>query len=338
MNLLHLGYDDAQGYLPLRKALSDHLRLSRSINCNPESMVIVNSTRQALHLAAELLINKGDQCWMEDPGYPGATSALRRFGGKICPVPIVDHGLDLHFAMRHYPKAKLAYVTPSHQFPMGHTMALSERIKLLNWAKDHQMWIIEDDYDSEFRYNSRPIPALQGIDTNGTVIYSGTFSKVLLPSLRLGYMVFPSGAMARQFATGKSVIDGQTNIITQAIVSEFISQGHFSRHIRRMRLLYKKSQDDLVGLINRYLKNRLTPVAVEAGMHLLAWLPPAVNAEKIAHAALEKGLVIQPISHYCIKCKYENGLILGFSGFSFSQMEAAILLLKRLLDQHLKET
>ncbi|WP_259067793.1 PLP-dependent aminotransferase family protein [Mucilaginibacter sp. X4EP1] len=334
MNKLHLGYDDAQGYWPLRKALCDHLRISRSVNCDPDNMLIVNGSRQALNLIAEILLNDGDQCWMEDPGYPGATSAIKRFGGQICPVPIIDDGMDLNFASHHYPKAKLAYVTPSHQFPMGNTMALSERVKLLNWAKDHDMWIVEDDYDSEFRYNSRPIPALQGMDTNGNVIYVGNLSKVILPALRLGYMVFPTKAMARQFTIAKSVIEGQSNIINQAIINEFIRQGHFSRHIRRMRVLYKKAQDDLVNLIRLHLNNRLQPVPVEAGMHFIAWLPPGVNATIIANDALKEGLIIQTLNQYSVQFNNQNGLILGFAGFSFMEMETAILVLKRVLDKH----
>jgi GntR family transcriptional regulator / MocR family aminotransferase len=330
---LHLGYDDAQGYLPLRKALADHLRISRSINCEPENILIVNGSRQALHLAAEILLKQGDQCLMEDPGYPGAKSAMHRFGGQVCPVPITSDGIDLDYAIKHYPKAKLCYVTPSHQFPMGNTMPINARIKLLNWAKENQMWIIEDDYDSEFRYNGRPVPALQGLDTNGNVIYSGTFSKVLLPALRLGYMVFPSNAMARIFAVGKSVIDGQSNAFNQAIVSEFIRQGHFSRHIRRMRLLYKKAQDDLLGLIGLHLKNKLTPVPVQAGMHLLAWLPPSANAELVANEAQKEGLIIHPLSQYSIRCNHPNGLTLGFSGFSYPEMETSIIKLKRLLNR-----
>ena len=331
MHLLHLSYDDAQGYLPLRKALCDHLRISRSINCDQENMVIVNGTRQALHLTAEMLLNKGDQCWMEDPGYAGAKSAIQRFGGQICPVPIGKDGIDLDYAIQHYPKAKLAYITPSHQFPMGDTMALSERIKLLNWAKENQMWIVEDDYDSEFRYNSRPIPALQSMDTNGNVIYIGNLSKVLLPALRLGYMIFPSKALARQFTTGKSAIDGQSNIINQAVISEFIRQGHFSRHIRRMRLLYKKAQDDLVSLINLHLPNMLRPAPVEAGMHLVAWLPAHVNAIAIANEALKEGIIISTLNQYSVKFDHPNGLILGFTGFPIADMEAAILVLKKIL-------
>ena len=332
MNLLHLGYDDAQGYWPLRKALCDHLRISRSINCDPENMVIVNGTRQALHLCAEMLLNKGDECWMEDPGYPGAISAIKRFGGKICPVPVTNNGISLEFAIQHYPKGKLAYVTPSHQFPMGSTMALEQRIKLLNWARDNQMWIIEDDYDSEYRYNSRPIPALQGMDTGGNVIYVGNLSKVLLPALRLGYMVFPTKAMARQFAVAKSAIDGQSNIINQAIISEFISQGHFSRHIRRMKLQYKKAQDDLASLINLHLKGLLTPIPVEAGMHFIALLSLALNAETVAEAALKEGLIIHPLCHYSIQFGEPNGLILGFSGFTFDEMVVGVMRLKGVLD------
>ena len=334
MHLLHLAYDDVQGYFPLRKAIADHLRISRSIKCDPGQILIVNGTRQALHLAAEMLINKGDQCWIEDPGYPGAVSAIERFGGQVCPIPVISGGPDIDFAIAHYPKAKLAYVTPSHQFPMGNTMALSERLKLLNWAREHQMWIIEDDYDSEFRYDSRPIPALQGMDKHGSVIYSGTFSKVLLPAIRLGYLVFPSEAMARQFANGKSIIDGQCNVVTQATVCDFITQGHFSRHIRRMKLLYKKNQDELVALIKRHLNDQLIPVPVEAGMHFVAWLSQDMDAEEIAGEALQKNLIVHPVSWFCISANHRNGLMLGFAGFSFKEMESAVLILKGVLERH----
>lgn len=333
MDKLHLGYDDAQGYLPLRQALADHLRISRSINCGPDNIVIVNSSRQALHLAAELLLNKGDECWMEDPGYPGARSAMQRFGAKICPIPIAADGIDIDYAIQRHPNGRLVYVTPSHQFPMGSTLSLSQRIKLLNHAAEKNMWIIEDDYDSEFRYNGRPIPALQGIDTNGNVIYLGTLSKVLLPALRLGYMVLPTIALARKFAIAKSAIEGQGNIITQATAAGFIVQGHFSRHIRRMRLLYKKAQDDLVGLINTHLKGMLTPVPVDAGMHLLAWLPEGADAGAVAAEALKLGLVINTLSQYGVKFTHKNGLNLGFAGFTYGEMEKAVLALKEVLIQ-----
>jgi GntR family transcriptional regulator / MocR family aminotransferase len=332
---LHFGYDDAQGYLPLRKALSDHLRISRSVKCEPDCVLIVNGSRQALHLTTEILLNKGDGCWMEDPGYAGARSAIRRFGGKVLPVPVGRDGIDLNYAIRHYPKGRLAYITPSHQFPMGNTMALNQRVRLLNWAKDNDMWILEDDYDSEFRYNSRPLSALQGLDTHGNVIYLGTFSKVLLPALRLGYMVFPSKEMARQFSVAKSAIDGQNNIIEQAVVSEFISQGHFSRHIRRMRSLYKKAQDDLVDLIKKHLGKMLVPVPSEAGMHLLGWLPPGSDGDGVAREAAKEGLIVHALSQYGIRFEHKNGLMLGFAGFTYEELEEAVLVLKRVLRKDL---
>ena len=334
MNKLHLGYDDAQGYLPLRQALAGHLRISRSINCDPENIIIVNSSRQALHLAAELLLNKDDECWMEDPGYPGARSAMSRFGAKVCDIPITGEGIDIEYAMRHHPNGRLVYVTPSHQFPMGSTLSLSQRIKLLNHAAGKNMWIIEDDYDSEFRYNGRPIPALQGIDTNGNVIYLGTLSKVLLPALRLGYIVLPTAALTRQFAVAKSAIDGQINIITQATIAAFITQGHFARHIRRMRVLYKKAQDDLVNLINLHLPGKLTLIPVDAGMHLLAWLPPDIDAVTVAAQAKRQGLIIHALSQYGTRFNHKNGLILGFAGFGYSEMEKAVLVLKAVLDKN----
>jgi GntR family transcriptional regulator/MocR family aminotransferase len=328
---LHLGYDDAQGYLPLRQALANHLRISRSINCSADHILIVNGTKQALNLCAELLLNNGDQCWMEDPGYMGAKLAIKRFGGELCPVPVNAGGIDLDYAIERYPKARLAYITPSHQFPLGSTMLLSERIKLLNWAAAHDMWIIEDDYDSEFRYNGRPVPALQGIDVGGNVIYSGTFSKVLLPALRIGYMVFPSKEIARKFTVAKAVTDGQGAAINQAIVADFITEGHFSRHIRRMRVLYKEAQDQLISLINIHLKDKLVPAPVETGMHLVAWLPAHIDAEIVVAEALKAGIFISTVSQYALTFKYPQGLILGFTGFLPGQMEAAVEKLRKVV-------
>ena len=167
---------------------------------------------------------------MEDPGYQAARGAISRWGGKLCPVPLTRYGLDIDYAIKHHPAAKLAYVTPSHQYPLGGTLPLSERLKLLQWAARRQMWLVEDDYDSEFRYNGRPVPALKGLDDQGRVIYTGTFSKVLFPALRLGYMVLPSVEMAQQFKLVKSTIDRQSPVIDQAFVAQFMNEGHFARH------------------------------------------------------------------------------------------------------------
>ncbi|GAA0544106.1 MocR-like pyridoxine biosynthesis transcription factor PdxR [Chitinophaga japonensis] len=329
---LHLGYGDTQGHLPLREALADYLRINRSIVCTPEQVLIVNGSRQAINLAAQVLLKKGDACWVEDPGYQSARGAITRWGGKLCPVPLTSYGLDIDYAVRHYPDAKLAYVTPSHQYPLGGTLPLGERLKLLQWAAKRRMWIVEDDYDSEFRYNGRPVPALKGLDDKGRVIYTGTFSKVLFPALRLGYMVLPSADMARQFKMVKSTIDRQSPVIDQAIVAQFMEEGHFARHLRRMRTLYKKQQDELVRLLEKHLSRHLEVAACDTGMHLVAWLRHPCNVAQLEKKALKENMILQSVSDYVIRFKQRPGLILGFTGFSAGVMERAVLQLKALLN------
>ncbi|MGY0035397.1 aminotransferase-like domain-containing protein [Pedobacter sp. NJ-S-72] len=282
IHLLHLGYDDIQGHLPLREVLADHLRINRSIDCKADQLVIVNGSRQGMHLLAEMFLKKGDQCWMEDPGYASAKCAFERFGGVLCPIPIGNKGLDIDYALKNYPSAKIAYVTPSHQYPLGITMPpLAERIRLLQHAKKKGMLIIEDDYDSEFRYNGRPLPALRGLDNSGHVIYLGTFSKILFPALRIGYVVMPTAEMARQLSFIKMITDRQNPGIDQAILCEFIRSGHFARHLRRMRLLYKKNQDYLVFLLKKYLGDHIIINAGDAGMHFVVSFVKDCHAEAV---------------------------------------------------------
>lgn len=328
---LHLGYDHAQGYLPLREVLAGHLRINRSINCTAEQIVIVNGSRQALHLLMEMFLNKGDQCWMEDPGYSGAKSAISRFGGVICPVPVTEKGMDLDYAALHYPKARMAYVTPSHQFPLGITMPLMERVKLLQHAEKTGMLIIEDDYDSEFRYNGRPVPALKGLDKRGHVLYAGTFSKVLFPALRIGYVVMPTAEMAQQLSFIKAITDRQNPVIDQAILCEFIRQGHFARHLRRMRTLYKKNQDDLVNLLQQHLKDDIKIHLGDAGMHFIIEFLQDKHAETLKKQCIAGKLVLLPVADLSIQFKFENSFLMGFTGFSYERMEQAVLLLKKIL-------
>ncbi|WP_316751545.1 PLP-dependent aminotransferase family protein [Pedobacter gandavensis] len=328
---LHLGYDSAQGYLPLREALTDYLRINRSINCRADQIVLVNGSSQAMHLIAELLLKTDDQCWMEDPGFLRAKSAFSRFGAKICPVPISASGMDLDFAMQQFPAAKLAYVTPAHQYPLGETMPLMERIKLLKWAAKQNMWVIEDDYESEFRYVNRPIPALKGLDTFGKVIYVGTFNKTLFPALRIGYMVLPSVALAQQFTIAKAVIDRQSPIIDQAILTEFILGGHYSRHLRRMRLVYRKAQEELVFLLKQQLGDQLRVETTDAGMHLVAWLLTDKDASAVAGKARANGIFIYAVDELSVAFKHPKALILGFTGFSRKLMEEAVFKLKNIL-------
>lgn len=330
---LHLGYDSAQGYLPLREALTDYLRINRSIHCSADQIIIVNGSSQALHLAAELLLKKDELCWMEDPGYLRAKSAIARFGAKICPVPVAKSGMDLEYAMTRFPTAKLAYVTPSHQYPLGETMPLIERIKLLKWASDHQMWIIEDDYESEFRYVKRPIPALKGLDTFGRVIYVGTFNKTLFPALRIGYMVLPSAEMATEFTIAKAVIDRQSPVIDQAILTKFILEGHFSRHLRRMRLIYKKAQEDLVLLLQKHLGAEVRIAVADAGMHLIIWLLKKYDPLEILRKTRERGVMLYAIDELSVEFRHEGAFFLGFTGFKQEMMEKAVLILKEVLSE-----
>jgi GntR family transcriptional regulator/MocR family aminotransferase len=330
---LHLGYGDTQGHLPLRQALADYLRINRSIVCTPEQILIVNGSRQAINLAAQMLLKKGDQCWMEDPGYQAARGAITRWGGTLCPVPLNQYGLDINYAIKRYPDAKFAYVTPSHQYPLGGTLPLGERLKLLQWAGKQGMWLVEDDYDSEFRYNGRPVPALKGLDDQGRVIYTGTFSKVLFPALRLGYMVLPSAEMAQQFKIVKSTIDRQNPVIDQAIVAQFMQEGHFARHLRRMRTLYKKQQDETLSLLEKHLGDYLELDACDTGMHMVAWLRKPCNLPLLVEQADAQGIVIQSVADYCIRFKQKDALMLGFTAFKPEDAEKAAIQLKKLFAQ-----
>lgn len=326
-----LGYDDGQGYLPLREVISDYLRINRSINCGPDQIVVVNGSRQAIHLIAELFVKKGTRCWMEDPGYNGAKTALAKFGAEICPVPVSEKGMDLDYAEEHYPDAELAYITPSHQYPMGVTMPLEERMKLLNYAKKHQMIIIEDDYDSEFRYDGRPFAALKGIDNYGNVMYIGTFSKILFPALRIGYLVLPNKAIAEKFTLAKIIIDRQNPMIDQAILTEFIRSGHLNRHLRKMRLLYKKNQEDLILLLQKHLGNDIIISRADAGMQFVLTFKHPAHTERIHQQSKNKGLTLYPINYLSMQFHQPNSFLIGFTGFNSPQMEKAVLLIRDIL-------
>src|SRR5262245_35577676 len=268
--------DGSQGYEPLREAIAGYLRRARAVTCDADQVVIVNGSQQALDLIAKLLIDRGDPVAIEDPGYLSARRVFLAHGAELLPTPVDESGiivdkLNSTAILKSKGRLKLVYVTPSHQFPTGATLTLPRRLDLLAWAEKMEVMIIEDDYDSEFRYGSRPIPALQGLAGGDSVIYAGTLSKVLFPALRMGYLVVPR-PLARVFARAKWLADRQTPMIEQRVLTDFINEGYWERHLRRMRTLYDKRRQALSRALETHFGDRVTILGDNAGMHLMTRL------------------------------------------------------------------
>lgn len=326
-----LGYGEPAGFRPLREAIAAHLQSARGVNCDYEQVIITSGAQHALTLAAKVFLDPGDTAWIEDPCYLGAKGSLLAAGAKIVPVPADADGFDLRAAIATDKKAKLVYVTPSHQYPLGVTMSLSRRLSLIEWARANDAWILEDDYNSEYRYGGRPLASLQGLDRDGRVLYVGTFSKTIFPSVRLGCLVVPRD-LTDIFAVARSLGDLHSPLIDQAILAEFINEGHFARHIRRMRKLYERRQQILVEEAEKHLEGLLKLQKSDAGMHLVGWLPDEINAETIAAKAAARDLKVSPITDYIFsKKKAPNGLILGYTSFDEKQIKAGVKKLARIL-------
>jgi GntR family transcriptional regulator / MocR family aminotransferase len=305
------GYQDPAGYAPLRRAIASYLAAARGVHCTAEQVIVVSGSQQGIALTAQVLLNPGEAVWMEDPGYLGAKGALLGAGARLIPVPIDAEGLEVEAGNARCPGARLAFVTPSHQCPLGVTMSLRRRLAVLEWAREAGAWIIEDDYDSEYRYVGRPLAALQGLDTAGRVIYSGTFSKVLFPALRLGYLVVPRDLL-EAFTAARLFADMHPPPLEQAVLAEFMTEGHFARHIRRMRLLYAERQAALVETA-RSLSDWLDVRPSEAGMHLLGWLPGGSDDQAIAQLVARHLVITHPLSHYYIEPSEQRALLLGYA-------------------------
>ncbi len=322
---------EALGYRPLRQVVAEYLNTSRGVKCSPEQVLIISGVQQALDRAAHLLLDPGDPVWMEEPGYPGAAAAFRAVGAKICAVPLDAEGLDLQAGRKRWPSPKLAYVTPAHQFPLGITMSLRRRLSLLEWARKSGAILFEDDYDSEYRYSGRPVPALQGLDRSASVIFAGSFSDVLFPALRLGYMVVPE-PLVDVFAAAEAVSTHHPPLIDQAILCDFIREGHFARHIRRMRELYAERLDVFTESVRRQLKGRLEVPTVEAGLRTVGWLEAGVSAEHVAKAAAERDVEVVPLSRYAYGRTRRNGLVLGFAAVDARELRRGVDRLADILD------
>ena len=329
MNTASAHYGNQMGSEPLRKAIANYLKIARSVRCEAEQVMIVNGSQQALEYTTRVLLNSGDRVWMEEPGYRLAREVFALNGCRIEPVPVDQEGMNVEAGIKKCHRAQAAFVSPSHQFPLGVTMSASRRMQLLDWAQSSGAWIIEDDYDSEFRYESLPIASLQGIDANSRVIYVGTFSKVLFPSLRLGYIVVPTDLIGH-FSVVRRVSDLGPPTLYQEVLADFIDQGHFARHIRRMRILYGDLRRALVDNLGRYLSDDLDFVGDEAGMHLAVILKNGHRDSEISERAARHNLSLWPLSPSYIG-EPRQGFILGFGGTTISEIPQAVRQLQAVL-------
>ncbi len=308
-----LPYGDSAGYLPLRKAIASYLSTTRGVQCTPEQLIITSGSQHALEIVVRTLLKSGDNAWIEDPGFLGARATLTAAGARLIPVPVDADGLNIAAGLERCAGPRLIYVTPSHQYPLGMTLTLSRRLALLKLASECGAWIVEDDYDSEFRYVGRPLAALQGLDTDQRVIYIGTLSKVLFPSIRIGYIIAPYD-LFDAFMRARCLAGHQSPALEQAVLADFITEGHFARHIRRMRALYAERQQALLKAGRSELNGLLEIEPSEAGMHLIGWLPE-VDDRSAFRAAAAAGVEVTPLSAYSIKPPKRGALRLGYTGY-----------------------
>jgi GntR family transcriptional regulator/MocR family aminotransferase len=318
-----MAYGDPAGHPPLREAIAQYLRTARAVRCEASQVLIVSGSQMALQIAAMALLGPGDAVCIEEPGYPGARDALGVSGATVVPVPVDADGVDVARIEARGRRVRLAYVTPSHQYPLGSSMTAARRLELLGWARRRRAWILEDDYDSEYRYASRPLGALQGMDTADRVIYVGTFSKVLYPSLRLGYVVVPR-ALWRTFVRLRETLDIFSPTLSQTVVTDFLREGHFGRHLRRMRLLYLGRRNALVERLQARLGDLLTIHNADAGLHLSAFLPPGMDDREVLRRAARRGVTGTALSSCYAGRRTRSGLVLGFGGSDERQLRGAV--------------
>ena len=312
---------DPLGYAPLRQELAEYLGRSRGVRCVPGQVAIVSGVQEALDLAARLFINPADRVCVENPGYPGAILAFQAFRARVLSSVMDDGGIRVdQLPVR---GVRLIYVTPGHQFPLGTTMSITRRLQLLDWARKSGALIFEDDYDSEYRYSGRPVPALQGLDEHGTVLYAGSFSKVLFPALRLGYIVVPDNLVDR-FETALSLTVRHAPLLEQLVLCDFIHDGHFGRHLRRMREVYAERLSVLMEEAQSRLAGLLEISNVEAGLQTAGWLCEAMDAESAASAAAKRNVDVTPISRYSHGGTVPGGLQLGFAAVDAREIRRGV--------------
>ena len=306
-----MSYTDPAGLEALRTSIAEHIRSARAVRCEASEVLIVPGSQAALRLAASVLLEPGDRVAIEEPGYFGAHRAFRAVGAELVPVPVDEEGLNVAALRRRGARVRAVYVTPSHQYPLGVTMSAARRFALLEWAAQQKAWILEDDYDSEFRYISRPVAALQGMDAHDRVIYVGTFSKALCPGVRLGYVVLPAELWDR-FYQARFAFDFFTPTLYQRALAEFLHGGHFARHLRRMRSAYQERRDALLRGLARHCGNLLEIHNADAGLHVTVLLREGIDDQHLVARLRRRGLAALPLSNSYIGPDRQQGLLLGF--------------------------
>jgi len=323
-----LGYPDPAGLLGLRTATAAYLQVARGIQCTPRQVFITSGYNHAMQLIMQALFKPGDSVWVEDPGYPPTRVLLAQAGMQAVPVRVDAEGLVVEAGIAQEPRARAAVVTPAHQSPLSLSLSLPRRQALLDWAERSSAWIVEDDYDGEYRYVGRPLPALKSLDRQGRVLYSGTFSKVLFPGMRLAYLVVPE-EQAPRFERLCMLLAGGAPALTQAVLTSFINEGHFARHIQRMRLLYSERRNTTAAALSDVLGSRLHIDLQPGGMHLLARLEGHQTDRELASRMLQHGLYAQALSHWSAAPDARSGLLMSFT--NIVSAEQAEQLARRIL-------
>ncbi|WP_431282894.1 PLP-dependent aminotransferase family protein [Humitalea sp. 24SJ18S-53] len=326
----HLCYGDPRGTPELRESIAHMLRTARGVRAEAGNIVIVSGTQHAFGLALRAILPPGGRVWVEDPCYPAFLTALAGVGGRAVPVPVDAQGLDVAAGITAAPDASAAYVTPSHQYPLGVVMGMQRRLALLDWARGAGAWIIEDDYDSEVRFSGRSLAALQGLDASGRVLYIGTFSKVLFPGLRCGYLVVPPALMDAVLAV-RAATDRQPPTLLEGAIADLLDSGAFAAHLRRLRARHRASRDVLAAALARHCAPWLDVEVPDQGLHLVARLRGGGDDVALAAAAARVGIAVRPLSSMHLARQPVAGLVLGFTGFADVALERAAEALGRVL-------
>ena len=314
-----MAHPSVYGLHALRAEIASYLNISRGLSCNPSQIFVTSGYRHTIGLIARALLKEGDRVWLENPGYPPTREMLAHMNIEAVAVPVDPDGIDVSEGIRLAPRARAAVVTPAHQSPLGVSLSLPRRLALLNWAAQHKAWIIEDDYDGEYRYASRPLPALKSLDREGRVLYAGTFSKVLFPGIRLAYLVVPESLVDR-FEQISQAFAGGSPQLTQALVTAFISEGHFARHIQRMRKLYAERRAETVVGLQAVLGKHVRIDAQPGGMHLILRLKGTRSDRKLVARMKQAGLYGEALSDWSMNADGSSAVLLGFTNIESPAM------------------